>query len=86
MNKYNISFNYKQYSDSDDGIISSLTKLCKLFEDCYKDATKKKSFINITINYSIINEINNFITEDKKTKNMTDKITNTLFNIKNDSN
>ncbi len=87
LSKYNISVNYKNYSDSDNDIISNLSKLCKLFEDCYKDATKKEKLsISIIMNYSIINEINNFITKYKKTKNMKDKITNTLFNIKDDSN
>jgi hypothetical protein len=85
LSKYNISVNYKQYSGSD-GIISNLTKLCKLFEDCYKDATKKEKLsINIIMNYSIINMINNFITKYQKTKNMTDKIINTIFNKEKES-
>ena len=85
LDKYDISVNYKQYSGSD-GIINNLIKLCKLFEDCYKDATKKEKLsINIIMNYSIINKINNFITKYEKTKNMTDKITNTIFNKEKDS-
>ena len=85
LSKYDISVNYKQYSCSD-SIVSNLTKLCKLFEDCYKDATKKEKLsINIIMNYSIIEKINNFITKYEKTKNMTDKITNTLFNKEKES-
>jgi hypothetical protein len=85
LSKFDISVKNKQYSGSD-GIISNLTKLCKLFEDCYKDGTKKEKLsINMIMNYSIINEINDFVTKYEKTKKKTDKIINTIFNKEKDS-
>ena len=46
-----------------------------------KDVAKKEKLsINLIMNYSIINMINNFVTKYEKIKNMIDKITNTIFN------
>ena len=79
LSNYDIIANYKKYSGSDD-IINNLTKLCKLFEECYKESCKnEKLTINKIMNYFIINNIHNFINKYEKTKNRTDKIANTIF-------